>query len=218
MFDVSGQRSGRRKWIHQFENVVSIIYFVDLGCYNEMSLEDNEPPQNRLLESLNCFAKVVNSRWFMRSSVILFLSNMDSFREKLGQYPLSHYCPDYTGGNDMNKATKYILYQFRSVNRHTNIYHYLCEATDHRAVSLVHAAVQETMILQNLSHCLGPMIYSKETVEEKNNSDQEAGKDCNVCENLERATEVEDGKHDGEERQTMTEQDIAPDNSECQQT
>jgi guanine nucleotide-binding protein G(i) subunit alpha len=63
MFDVSGQRSGRRKWIHQFENVISIIYFVDLGCYNEMNSEDEDSPQNRLMESLNYFAKkVVNSR------------------------------------------------------------------------------------------------------------------------------------------------------------
>jgi guanine nucleotide-binding protein G(i) subunit alpha len=217
MFDVSGQRSGRRKWIHQFENVIGIIYFVDLGCYNEMNLEDEDSPQNRLMESLNYFAKtVVNSRWFTRSSIILFLSNMGSFREKLRRYPLSDYCPDYTGGNDINKATKYILYRFRSVNRHTNIYPHLCEATDHRAIRLVYAAVQDTVILQNLSNFLGAVIDGKETVEERNNNDQEAMKDCDVNENLERETEVDDGKHDREERQTMTEQDIAPDESECQ--
>jgi hypothetical protein len=61
------------------------------------------------------------------------------------------------------------------------------------------------------------VIDSKETVEERNSIDQEAMKDCNVDENLEIATEVDDGKHDGEERQTMTEQDIALDESECQQ-
>jgi hypothetical protein len=191
---------------------------VDLGCYNEMNLEDEDSPQNRLMESLNYFAKkVVNSRWLTRSSVILFLSNMGAFREKLGRYPLSYYCPDHTGGNDINKATKYILYRFRWVNRHTNIYPHLCEATGHRAIRFVYAVLQETIILQNLSNFLGPVIDSKKTVEERNNNDQEAMKDCDVDENPERATEVDDGKHDGEERQTMTEQDIAPDESECQQ-
>ena len=77
----------------------------------------------------------------------------------------------------------------------------------------MYAVLQETIILQNLSNFLGPVIDSKKPVEERNNNDQEAMKDCDVDENPERATEVDDGKHDGEERQTMTEQDIAPDES-----
>ena len=42
------------------------------------------------------------------------------------------------------------------------------------------------------------MMHSRETVEEKNNSGQVAAKDCDVNENMESATELDDGKHDEE--------------------
>ena len=33
MVDVGGQRSDRRKWIHCFENVTSIIFFLEFKCF-----------------------------------------------------------------------------------------------------------------------------------------------------------------------------------------
>jgi guanine nucleotide-binding protein G(i) subunit alpha len=33
--DVSGQRSERRKWIHQFEGITSIIFYASLADYNQ---------------------------------------------------------------------------------------------------------------------------------------------------------------------------------------
>lgn len=41
--DVGGQRSERRKWIHCFENVTSIIFLVALSEYDQILFEsDNE--------------------------------------------------------------------------------------------------------------------------------------------------------------------------------
>ena len=79
--------------------------------------------QNRMMESLVLFDSVVNSRWFMRTSIILFLNKVDLFRQKLGRSPLSNYFPDYSGGNDINRASKYLLWRFNQVNRaHLNLY------------------------------------------------------------------------------------------------
>lgn len=147
MFDVGGQRSERKKWIHCFENVTSIIFCVALSEYDQVLLEESN--QNRMMESLVLFDSVVNSRWFMRTSIILFLNKVDLFKAKLGRSPLGHYFPDYSGGNDVNRAAKYLLWRFNQVNRaHLNLYPHLTQATDTSNIRLVFAAVKET-ILQN---------------------------------------------------------------------
>lgn len=139
MFDVGGQRSERKKWIHCFENVTSIIFCVALSEYDQVLLEESSQvctplirntkrwligiSQNRMMESLLLFDSVVNSRWFMRTSIILFLNKVDIFKQKLGRSPLGNYFPDYSGGNDVNKAAKYLLWRFNQVNRaHLNLY------------------------------------------------------------------------------------------------
>jgi len=137
MFDVGGQRSERKKWIHwfvflfllslslsllsfslakltsclllrplsiesinlSFEAVTSIIYCVALSEYDQVLLEENGQVrsrfdlvvtssfsrqkvheltclilgcllQNRMQESLVLFESVINSRWFLRTSVV----------------------------------------------------------------------------------------------------------------------------------------------------
>ena len=47
MFDVGGQRSERKKWIHCFENVTSIIFCVALSEYDQVLLEESN--QNRMM-------------------------------------------------------------------------------------------------------------------------------------------------------------------------
>ncbi|CCX05290.1 guanine nucleotide binding protein, alpha subunit [Pyronema domesticum] len=147
MFDVGGQRSERKKWIHCFEAVTSIIFCVALSEYDQVLLEEKN--QNRMMESLVLFDSVVNSRWFVRTSIILFLNKVDLFKVKLTRSPLSNYFPDYSGGNDVNRAAKYLLWRFNQVNRaHLNLYPHLTQATDTSNIRLVFAAVKET-ILQN---------------------------------------------------------------------
>ncbi|KAF2668207.1 guanine nucleotide binding protein, alpha subunit [Microthyrium microscopicum] len=145
MFDVGGQRSERKKWIHCFENVTSIIFCVALSEYDQVLLEESS--QNRMMESLVLFDSVVNSRWFMRTSIILFLNKVDLFKQKLARSPLSSYFPDYSGGNDVNRAAKYLLWRFNQVNRaHLNLYPHLTQATDTSNIRLVFAAVKETIL------------------------------------------------------------------------
>ena len=115
MFDVGGQRSERKKWIHCFESVTSIIFCVALSEYDQVLLE--EKSQNRLKESLLLFDSVINSRWFFSTSIILFLNKKDLFKTKLARIPLEKYFPEYAGGSDLNKAAKYVLWKFGQANR-----------------------------------------------------------------------------------------------------
>lgn len=149
MYDVGGQRSERKKWIHCFDNVTLIIFCVALSEYDQVLLEENS--QNRLEESLALFDSVVNSRWFSRTSIVLFLNKIDVFAEKLAYSPLEKQFPDYTGGNNINKAAKYILWRFTQVNRSgLNIYPHVTQATDTSNIQLVMAAVKETLLENSL--------------------------------------------------------------------
>ncbi|GJN91700.1 hypothetical protein Rhopal_004723-T1 [Rhodotorula paludigena] len=133
--------------IHCFEAVTSIIFCVALSEYDQVLLE--EKGQNRMNESLVLFESVINSRWFIRTSIILFLNKIDLFRTKIAKVPLERYFSEYTGGADVNKAAKYILWRFTQLNRaRLSIYPHLTQATDTSNIRLVFAAVKET-ILQN---------------------------------------------------------------------
>lgn len=61
IFDVGGQRSERKKWIHCFEGVTTIIFVVALSSYDQGLEEDLE--SNQLEESLLLFDSICNSRW-----------------------------------------------------------------------------------------------------------------------------------------------------------
>jgi guanine nucleotide-binding protein G(i) subunit alpha len=96
MFDVGGQRSERKKWIHCFENVTTILFLVAISEYDQLLFEDETV--NRMQEALTLFDSICNSRWFVKTSIILFLNKIDRFREKLPVSPMKNYFPDYDGG------------------------------------------------------------------------------------------------------------------------
>jgi guanine nucleotide-binding protein subunit alpha len=95
LFDVGGQRSERKKWIHCFESVMSIIFCVALSEYDQVLLEDTT--ENRLVESIRLFESIVNSRWFLNTSIMLFLNKVDLFKIKVEHVPVERYFPDYKG-------------------------------------------------------------------------------------------------------------------------
>lgn len=129
---------------------------VDLCCYNEVFLED--ATTTRMMVALVLFDSVVNSQWFMRTSIILFLTNASRFKQKLDKDPLGNYFPDYTGGNDVNRAAKYLLWRFHQVNRaHVNLYPHLVEVADTTNVRLAFAAVKETILQETNSRLLGEL-------------------------------------------------------------
>ncbi|KAJ7883083.1 heterotrimeric G protein alpha subunit 2 [Mycena leptocephala] len=147
IIDVGGMRSERRKWIHCFENVTSILFCTALSEYDQVLSE--EQSANRLHESISLFDSVINSRWFSRTSVVLFLTKVDEFEQKLSKIPLERYFPEYVGGNDVQNATRFVLWRFMQANRaRLSVYPHITQTTDTNHINLMFAAVKET-ILQN---------------------------------------------------------------------
>ncbi|KAB5567778.1 hypothetical protein PHYPO_G00236770 [Pangasianodon hypophthalmus] len=151
MVDVGGQRSERRKWIHCFENVTSIIFLVALSEYDQVLVEcDNE---NRMEESKALFKTIITYPWFQQSSVILFLNKTDILKEKIVYSHLATYFPEFTGPQgDPKAAQEFILkmYQEQNPDKDKTIYSHFTCATDTENIRLIFAAVKDTILRSNL--------------------------------------------------------------------
>ncbi|XP_021954765.1 guanine nucleotide-binding protein G(q) subunit alpha isoform X2 [Folsomia candida] len=151
MVDVGGQRSERRKWIHCFENVTSIIFLVALSEYDQILFEsDNE---NRMEESKALFRTIITYPWFQHSSVILFLNKKDLLEEKIMYSHLVDYFPEYDGPQrDAIHAREFILRMFVDLNPDSEkiIYSHFTCATDTENIRFVFAAVKDTILQLNL--------------------------------------------------------------------
>ena len=95
VFDMGGQRSERKKWIHCFENVTTILFIVAVSEYDQSLFED--VTMNRMNEALTLFDSICNSPWFTSTPIILFLNKSDLLQEKLKTNPIENYFSDYTG-------------------------------------------------------------------------------------------------------------------------
>jgi len=151
MIDVGGQRNERKKWIHCFEGVTAVLFVAAISEYDQVLYEDDRT--NRMVEALNLFEEICNSRWFRDTSMILFLNKRDLFGDKIGKVPLSKYFPDYTGGDNLKLATEYMRMQFESKNRNKDkrIYTHVTCATDTSNVSAVFNAVKDIVIKKSLA-------------------------------------------------------------------
>nr|XP_031545584.1 guanine nucleotide-binding protein subunit alpha-11 [Vicugna pacos] len=151
MVDVGGQRSERRKWIHCFENVTSIMFLVALSEYDQVLVEsDNE---NRMEESKALFRTIVTYPWFQNSSVILFLNKKDLLEDKILYSHLVDYFPEFDGPQrDAQAAREFILKMFVDLNPDSDkiIYSHFTCATDTENIRFVFAAVKDTILQLNL--------------------------------------------------------------------
>ncbi|XP_036189396.1 guanine nucleotide-binding protein G(t) subunit alpha-1 isoform X3 [Myotis myotis] len=154
MFDVGGQRSERKKWIHCFEGVTCIIFIAALSAYDMVLVEDDEV--NRMHESLHLFNSICNHRYFATTSIVLFLNKKDVFSEKIKKAHLSICFPDYDGPNTYEDAGNYIKVQFLELNMRRDvkeIYSHMTCATDTQNVKFVFDAVTDIIIKENLKDC-----------------------------------------------------------------
>lgn len=148
MFDI-GNQGIEPKCFHYFDCITSVVFVVDLDTYDQVSSENQ--PQNKLMESLGLFESVVNSRWFTDTSIILLFSNVTKFKLKLSRSPLGTHFPDYSGGDDVNSAAKYIVWRFNQVNRKNLIlYPQITDSSNTINVRLVFSALKETLLNNTL--------------------------------------------------------------------
>jgi len=155
MVDVGGQRSERRKWIHCFENVTSIMFLAALSEYDQYLFESGN--ENRMQESQALFRTIITYPWFQQSSVILFLNKKDLLEEKIVHSHLRDYFPQYAGPDaDGDSAKEFILKMYLALNPVPDvgdpktIYSHYTQATDTENIRFVFAAVKDTILQLNL--------------------------------------------------------------------
>jgi len=153
LFDVGGQRSERKKWIHCFEDVTAIIFCVAMSEYDQVLHEDETT--NRMQESLKLFDSICNNKWFLETAIILFLNKKDLFEEKIKRSPLTICFPEYTGDQNYQEAAAFVQAQFEAKNKSNDkeIYCHMTCATDTTNIQFVFDAVTDVIIANNLKGC-----------------------------------------------------------------
>ena len=151
--DVGGQRSERRKWIQCFDDVRAVLFVCALSGYDMTLYEDGKT--NRLEESLNLFQAICNNRFFIKTSMILFLNKVDLFMEKIMDTDrhLRLFFPQYSGAeHNVEQAGKFIqdLFMERNLNNNKIVYPHFTTATDTSNIRIVFKVVLDTIIRENL--------------------------------------------------------------------
>ncbi|XP_041695422.2 guanine nucleotide-binding protein subunit alpha-11 [Coregonus clupeaformis] len=154
--DVGGQKSERRKWIHCFQDVTSLIFLASLSEYDQV-LEERETDK-RMDESLALFYTTIHSPWFLNTSIILFLNKTDILADKIQASDLQKYFPGFTGKRrDAQDAMKYIQKMYeqqahcrdKKEDSKTLYPHFTC-ATDTNNIRKVFSDVKDTVLLKSL--------------------------------------------------------------------
>lgn len=157
MFDVGGQRPERKYWVETYNNVTTLIFCVSLSEYDQVLMEDSR--QNRLVESLQLWKNIINSSWFQRTSIVLFLNKKDLFRRKLKYHPLELFFPQFkklqgksiTEDQVFEYSKNFILQLFLGLNyNRLPIYPYVTCATDTNNINSIFTAVVKETILANI--------------------------------------------------------------------
>ncbi|GAA6055625.1 hypothetical protein JCM3770_006731 [Rhodotorula araucariae] len=151
IFDVGGQRSERKKWIHCFENVTAVLFLASLSGYDQVLVEDRD--SNQMQEALMLFDSICNSQWFVRTSTILFLNKLDIFQERIRVSPIKAHFADFDGKPaDAHAGQEYFKHRFISLNRSSRkeIYTHYTTAIDTSLVKVVMTSVYDIILNRNL--------------------------------------------------------------------
>ena len=155
LYDVGGQRSERRKWLHCFDDVKAVLFVAALSEYDMSLTEDGTT--NRMEESLNLFQAICANKFFNDSSIILFLNKLDLFAEKINNtnHHLRLYFPHYNGpDHNISAAKGFIKERFLACNSNKEkaIYVHFTIATDTNNIKVVFKVVLDIVTDSNIVH------------------------------------------------------------------
>lgn len=154
MVDVGGQKNERKKWIHCFDQVTSIIFLASLSAYDEVVTDSGHANGVRL--AVDLFKTIISYDCFENTSVILFLNKKDIFEEKIKTSHIKDYLKEYDGPiKDTKSGKDFILNLFLNVNsssrssENTFFSHETC-ATDTENIKFVFNSTRDIILRQNL--------------------------------------------------------------------
>ncbi|EPS99657.1 hypothetical protein FOMPIDRAFT_1024123 [Fomitopsis schrenkii] len=154
MVDVGGQKSERRKWIHCFQDVTSILFLVSLSGYDQCLVEDRDA--NQMQDAMTIWDSICHSQWFKNTSIILFLNKNDLFEKKVLHSDIRNFFPDYDGPTaDPAAGRDYFKKRFARLAQKANqkereVYIHTTTATDTEMLRVVMAAVEGIILRQSL--------------------------------------------------------------------
>jgi guanine nucleotide-binding protein subunit alpha, other len=155
MVDVGGQKSERRKWIHCFQDVTSILFLVSLSGYDQCLVEDRDA--NQMQDAMTIWDSICHSQWFKQTSIILFLNKNDLFEKKVPHSDIKNFFPDYDGEpGDVKAGREYFKKRFGRLaqkadkTKEREIYIHTTTATDTALLRVVMAAVEDIVLRSNL--------------------------------------------------------------------
>lgn len=147
--DVGGQRNERKKWLHCFTDVTCLLFVVaaseyDLGLFEDHSI-------NRMHESIRIFSETINTQYFERTPIILFLNKSDLFREKIDKVPLSICFDGYKLPEDdeaYQHGLDFIRDKFVEQNKQSQkvIYTHVICATDTNIIKTIFNSVLDMVV------------------------------------------------------------------------
>jgi len=114
--------------------------------YDQVLFEDGRT--NRMVEALQLFEEISNSRWFHHTPVILFLNKLDLFLEKIVKVPLTVCFPNYSGAATSEASMAYLKQQFESKahNEHRLVHTHVTCAMDSNNVQAVFMTVKNIIV------------------------------------------------------------------------
>ena len=99
---------------------------------------------------------ICNNKWFVNTTIILFLNKKDLFEEKIQHSPLTICFPEYAGPNTYEDATAYVQTRFESLDErraHSEVYTHLTCATNTENIRLVLDVVADVIIKNIMQEC-----------------------------------------------------------------
>ncbi|KAN0003909.1 hypothetical protein ACTFIZ_010083 [Dictyostelium cf. discoideum] len=118
--DTGNQKCDRKKWVHQFEDVDIILFFLALDEFDLPPDEIKSQSQsvhdcyNKLHENILVFDEIVNNHFFSNTPVIVLFNKKEQLIEKLKTSTFSQHYPDYqSNSNNPNDIFSFISNQFK---------------------------------------------------------------------------------------------------------
>lgn len=109
-----------RKCLHQFAQVITILFVVDLTSFQQWGhLEDSF--RNSILENFRFFDFVSNDPYFRKTTMILLFSKIDAFQPTFISRPPQQPFNHPAGGDDVDQAIEYLKAQFAQRGRSPNL-------------------------------------------------------------------------------------------------
>lgn len=165
IYDVGGQRSERKKWIHCFENVTALFFIVPISEYDQKLVEDETT--NRMREALELFKSISSNFWFNNTSIILFLNKIDLFNEKVRSSKIEDEFPEFKLQNQENieqEGYEFFKSMFLDIfekvellpgksQRRKDLYVFPTCATDTNGMRNIISSVNQIIVQANLEDC-----------------------------------------------------------------